>query len=200
MRLLPNFGLYWPDFESGAEDVQDHMLGRVNDIDKAVGYVRTKGVVVQAGGHVGLWPRQLAKHFTFVKTFEPCPSMFECLCLNVKAYQNVIPMMAVLGDVPNRVPFSERRSGRSKVDPQGLIMVEQITIDSLNLPRCDLLYLDIEGYEMMALAGAKVTIQKFRPVVVLETLRGHEEQTMRWADTNRYRLEERAHSDWIFTP
>jgi len=46
--------------------------------------------------------------------------------------------------------------------------VVMCTIDSLNLEKCDLIHLDIEGYEGKALLGAANTIQKFKPVIIIE--------------------------------
>ena len=50
----------------------------------------------------------------------------------------------------------------------GLGKIPQITIDSLNL-NPDLIHLDIEGYEGFAIEGAKETLTKYSPIVVLET-------------------------------
>jgi FkbM family methyltransferase len=41
--------------------------------------------------------------------------------------------------------------------------VEIITVDSLNLERLDFFKLDVEGYEVLALQGAKKTIKQFEP-------------------------------------
>jgi FkbM family methyltransferase len=46
--------------------------------------------------------------------------------------------------------------------------VETITIDSLNLDKCDFIKLDIEGAEPLALSGAMETIKKFHPVILFE--------------------------------
>ena len=43
-----------------------------------------------------------------------------------------------------------------------------IAIDSLNLPGCDLLQLDVEGFELKALKGAINTITKYKPVICVE--------------------------------
>jgi hypothetical protein len=43
-----------------------------------------------------------------------------------------------------------------------------ITIDSMDLPGCDFLKLDIEGYECQALRGAIDTIKKYRPWIWIE--------------------------------
>jgi FkbM family methyltransferase len=43
-----------------------------------------------------------------------------------------------------------------------------ITIDSMELPGCDFVKLDIEGYECQALRGAIDTIEKYRPWIWIE--------------------------------
>ena len=42
------------------------------------------------------------------------------------------------------------------------------TIDGLQLPRCDLVKVDVEGMELPVLRGAAGTIQKFRPILYVE--------------------------------
>jgi FkbM family methyltransferase len=192
--------LWWPDFESGYDEVEDYIIRRVTDADVATGHVRTKGVCVQAGGHVGMFPRQLSKHFAFVFSFEAVPETYECLKLNTESYPNIITTNAALGPREGTLKLATRRSGRSRADADGDVEVRQTTIDALALPRCDLIYLDIEGYELPALFGAVETIEKYRPVVVVEVLKGEEEKVQRWADDNKYNRAGRVHSDWMFTP
>lgn len=43
-----------------------------------------------------------------------------------------------------------------------------LCIDDLSLRECDLIYLDIEGYEFRALRGALATIERCHPVIVVE--------------------------------
>lgn len=54
---------------------------------------------------------------------------------------------------------------------QNLATVRMITIDSLNLPRLDLLKIDIEGMEIEALEGAKATVQRLLPIILVERLK-----------------------------
>jgi len=43
-----------------------------------------------------------------------------------------------------------------------------LKIDDLNLSICDLIHLDIEGFEKFAILGAIDTIVKCKPVIVIE--------------------------------
>ena len=45
---------------------------------------------------------------------------------------------------------------------------EMITIDSLNLNKCDYIKLDCEGSEILALMGGVNTIKKLKPIIVFE--------------------------------
>ena len=52
----------------------------------------------------------------------------------------------------------------------GYVTTEEcITIDSLNLQRCDLMKIDVEGGEFDVLNGAHLTLTKYMPVIILET-------------------------------
>ena len=45
-----------------------------------------------------------------------------------------------------------------------------MTIDGLNLQKCDLIQLDVEGFEPQVIQGTKKTIDKFKPVVIMERI------------------------------
>jgi len=62
----------------------------------------------------------------------------------------------------------DRTSGTCKVKPSDGSAIPCLTIDSLPLTSCDFIQLDVEGYEPKILAGAKNTIEKFRPVIAAE--------------------------------
>lgn len=51
------------------------------------------------------------------------------------------------------------------------LTVKTLTIDSLNLPRCDLIKLDVEGMELEALDGAWITISRCRPAIMVESIK-----------------------------
>jgi hypothetical protein len=62
--------------------------------------------------------------------------------------------------------MKEKNRGKSYVAGAGRYPTYQI--DNLNLAVCDLIHLDIEGYEYYALQGAAHTIATCRPVIVIE--------------------------------
>lgn len=54
---------------------------------------------------------------------------------------------------------------------KGTLKVETVTIDSFNLPRLDLLKLDVEGMELEALDGAERTIERCKPIIYAEAVK-----------------------------
>jgi FkbM family methyltransferase len=56
------------------------------------------------------------------------------------------------------------------------VCVRKLTIDQLELPRVDLIKLDIEGMELEALAGGVNTIKKSRPILLIEKIKTDSEQ------------------------
>jgi FkbM family methyltransferase len=126
-------------------------------------------VVVQAGGNVGLYPARLAQHFNEVITFEPDPDNFACLKQNLGEWQDVKIYNAALGARPGSVATTCHEVGNCGAI--GIVEdgnTPRMTIDGLDLKACDLIWLDIETYEVMALHGAEQTIKKFKPAIIIE--------------------------------
>jgi FkbM family methyltransferase len=145
-----------------------HLVEQVNEV---LSYTEGRGVCVQAGGACGLWPLALSKFFDTVYTFEPYAPNFKALMHNCKDAKNIIARNAALGKDNGTVGIKwdkghEKNLGAQYISDLGEIPM--LTIDSLCLDALDLLFLDIEGAEGLAIDGAEKTIKKYRPVVVYE--------------------------------
>ena len=161
-------GFWWPDNDT---DCNPAVLKEVYKIALLDQYLEEKRVVVQAGGNVGVFPREMAKHFGAVYTFEPEAANFNCLARNCPE-SNIIKFQAGLGSNHEQIqvgvsrPDLKNNCGAYQVTGTGI--TPTIMIDDLELPACDLIYLDIEGYELFALQGGYETIKKYHPVIVIE--------------------------------
>lgn len=161
--LIQVNGFYWPEEDKDCRSIVFHS---VSELDLALKYVSGRTLAVQAGGNCGVWPAHLAKVFERVITFEPDETNYSCLVRNVPA--NVDAVRAALGDVREAVGLhtEARNIGAHYVDGSGTI--QQIVLDDLELKACDFLCLDIEGMEPLAIKGAQKTIDRFRPVILVE--------------------------------
>lgn len=165
-EYLEEYKMWWPTYDQQCQRHIDYWKRHENDWKPAVELCKQRKVCIQAGGSVGEWPRMLAEHFDFVYTFEPHPDLYQCLVRNCTA-ENVIKFQAVLGEKRGPIQMRWKSIGAHWVLPE-IGPYPTILIDDLNLPHCDLIILDVEGFETMVLKGAKETIEKFSPVIQLE--------------------------------
>jgi FkbM family methyltransferase len=118
----------------------------------------------------------LSYQFPCVHTFEADPVNYECAAKNLYQYRLVELHKAALSNRNGTLPWyrSISNTGKHKPATKGKVdcQVEAVTIDSLGLPACNLICLDIEGYELPALQGAERTVARYRPAVLFEDL-GH---------------------------
>ncbi len=160
---------HWVNSDSGAWDgpVDDWLTSHKR---LYLELVENRRCVVQAGGNLGLYPRLLSELFDVVYTFEPDPLNFHHLVLNCQR-ENIIKIQAAVGyDLD---PVIVERLTMENVGMHRVVKIEhpaipQLRIDFLNLRICDLIALDVEGYEFNALRGAEETIDRCKPVIATE--------------------------------
>lgn len=141
-------------------------LRRAQSLHEQVPHAKNRRAVVQAGGHIGIYPSILAEYFEQVYTFEPDGNNFQCLVANC-AKPNVYVARGLLGEVRGcRELRVSKNSGGHNVGAKG--PVPTYRIDDLALAKCDAIFLDIEGFEIPALRGAMDTIKRAHPLLVVE--------------------------------
>ncbi len=197
MRLVE--GLWWPDEDKHARQA---IIGTLRDVDLAVARCRGRKVCIQAGGDCGVWANHLANSFEQVWTIEPDLENYLCLLRNI-SNQNIKPLWAALGDKRQIVGMvrDPENIGAHRVSEGSEVL--QLTIDYLQLEACDLIVLDIEGPEYHALQGARKTIEKFKPVLMIED-KGQSETygiPKGWSqNVPGYNVIKRIHQDTILVP
>lgn len=131
-------------------------------------HCRNFRTAIQAGGNMGVWPWLLAKKFASVVTAEPELECLFHLRENLKGVENVTVLPYALGAAPGtgKIAYVPGNLGAQWVEPGDAF--EIVAIDSLARGNVDLIYLDIEGFEMAALLGARETIARDRPTIVVE--------------------------------
>src|ERR1700722_3791868 len=67
-----------------------------------------------------------------------------------------------------------------------MIDVRTISLHAFNLPRLDLVKIDVEGMELEALAGAANSIQAHRPIMLIEALKVDAAKLRTWLEEQGY--------------
>jgi FkbM family methyltransferase len=169
MRYDEPSGYWTPDIFSGGPGTY---LRRSGVIDFALQFSTGRRTVIQAGGHIGVWPIKLSEHFARVLSFEPVQSNWECLERNA-VRPNVALYNEALGaengtiKINYRTKSSGGHSVATRLDKPH-VTVPLRALDSLGLPDVDAMFLDIEGYEIQTLKGARNILKKQKPLLVIE--------------------------------
>ena len=139
-------------------------------------------VVVEVGANIGAHTIRLAQLVGKegkVIAFEPQRLCFQLLNGNVaiNSLTNVYTYQKCVGEsegsvtVPELSPDEIHNWGGVSFEKQNEdegVRVERITLDSLNLTKCKLLKLDVEGMELQVLQGAVKLLDKCQPIIYME--------------------------------
>lgn len=86
--------------------------------------------------------------------------------------------------------FSLANTGMNRVvaveEGSGEAVVEMRTLDSFNLGKVDLMKIDVEGGELLVLEGAKETVRRCRPVLLVEVFEERSQEIDGWMESMGY--------------
>lgn len=163
-------GLHWPRADIVCRPIA------LSEVGPAMAWLQHHnkrwGTIIQAGGNGGVYPIALAPLFHTVMTYEPDPTSYRALRINTQHLGNVLPFWGALGDTSGLCSIIEPEPGniganRVEMAAQGSPVYR---LDKL-MTRPDVIWLDIEGYELQAIKGAAETIARSRPLIILELKR-----------------------------
>jgi len=153
-------------------------------------FVKRGSVAIDVGANIGYYSLLLSRLVGpkgHVYAFEPLPANFDRLKVNIEInVDNVTAYNMALGDAPKVSKYRFNPStnidipnlgGWSMVGTEsddGNIVVESMTLDDFVRQRAiqniQFLKIDVEGFELQVLKGARATIQRFRPTIMIEYL------------------------------
>jgi FkbM family methyltransferase len=148
------------------------------DIEKRL-KMSENNVIVDAGAYIGNHSIFFATHCNASKviSFEPFSESYRLLINNIELNdleKKIQVYNVALGDKSYKAGISvvdnnNKGATMVKVESEGDVNV--VTLDSLlhkDLPRLDLIKVDVEGMEIPLLKGALKTIEKFTPLLYIE--------------------------------
>lgn len=191
-------GFMWPNEYWEHIDV---ILKQSKSIDAFLEHVPGRRLAFQAGGNVGVYPKRLAESFETVVTAEPDIDNLQCLVSNTAGIANITSYWAALGNQTKMVELIRHTTncGMHRVG-EDIGSIPMLRVDDFQLPECDLIWFDIEGYEALALEGAEKTVETFWPVVIIERSKGagSEPHAARWLEKRGYEQVAKIRHDALF--
>jgi FkbM family methyltransferase len=140
-----------------------------NALPQMLPYIKPGGVAIDAGANIGCYAAGFIKVASRVICFEPNPEAYECLLHNSKLIPGIDTYPYALSDKPAGYKLVSENDNIGmaflKPDTNG---DKATTIDNMDLHDCVFIKIDVEGYELHVLKGAKKTISYFKPVLVIE--------------------------------
>lgn len=132
-------------------------------------------VIYDVGAYHGILTMFFAAHCAEVVAYEPNRANYERLMANIRlnGLKNVRVQRLAVGNQARSgfLSYSPSMAGGGKVSDRGQ-PVEITTLDgditANSLPRPDLIKIDIEGWELEALKGARETLAAYHPALYLE--------------------------------
>jgi len=128
--------------------------------------------IVDAGAFIGNHSAYFASFLPHerIHAFEPVPANFALLAVNVARFPTVIPHALALSNHERILHMRPRvaNMGASRVTRHGPIEVLAVALDDLDLGTVTLLKVDVENHESLLLSGAKRTIRRDHPLILIE--------------------------------
>ena len=142
----------------------------------AIRACRQYRTAVDVGAHVGLWSYWMAEQFAALHAFEPRDVHRDCWRLNIpQSTATLYPYALGACQASVGLCVDVESSGNTRI-AEGET-VEMRTLDSFALDAVDFIKIDCEGYEVFVLEGARETLTRCRPVVLVEQNTGRRSAT-----------------------
>ena len=148
------------------------LLTKEPDTIKWIGSFGPGTVLFDVGANIGTHTVTLAGNSLQVHAFEPQRRVFEILSRNIAKFDNVVAHNVAADNAPGtarmKAPTKNVGATEMAIDGTGEV-ITCIRIDDLAFPApVGFMKIDVEKHEMEALAGALETVERDRPVIIME--------------------------------
>ena len=178
-----------PGYESKIFDILEEIVKRSN-------------VFIDVGAHIGRYTFPIAKKHSNLNVIaiEPDPNSYKALIEGIKlnGLNNVIALNLALGERDGHEFLCRKHSTaissiteREECWSTVKIPVQKLDtlVKKLSLTSVDIIKIDSEGSEVMILKGAKNTLERFIPYILVEVRRHNYSKFKNFVDSLLYRCE-----------
>ena len=177
--------------------LEDAGPGQQAQRDSALSQVKKWRVCLDIGSNIGQWTRPLCKKFQSVVCFEPNPNFRQCFEKNITE-KNVVLWPYGLSDKEHKAKQDFNSTQLQNEDGD----IDCRTLDSFGLTNVDFVKIDVDGFEVPLLNGAKQTLMKNNPVINIEMKRDKRSNVVRKCESILkdlgYKFVKRTKSDEIW--
>ena len=169
---LPKEDQHFEGYFSQSVQVGDKRLYQPQHIDRCFHHIKNrKHTAIDVGGHCGFWSFYLGGNFKKVYAFEPVEIFRECFKKNIP-HGNVELLPVALGNengfVSMNVELENTGATHVSSNTNDLNKVELKKLDDYELTDVDFIKIDVEGYENQVVLGAKETLLRNKPIIIVE--------------------------------
>ena len=169
---LPKEDQHFEGYFSQSVQVGDKRLYQPQHIDRCFHHIKNRmHTAIDVGGHCGFWSFYLGGNFKKVYAFEPVEIFRECFKKNIP-YENVELLPVALGNengfVSMNVELKNTGATHLSTKTDDLNKVELKKLDDYELTDVDFIKIDVEGYENQVVLGAKETLLRNKPIIIVE--------------------------------
>jgi len=141
---------------------------------------------IDIGANLGLFTFFMSRASKHVFAFEPNPYPLENLKDLVDSNVTILPIALGNNDGPVEIKIPHHRKGWSsngaslaskEINDGKILHIQCRKLDSLNIENIGLIKIDVEGFEIEVIRGAKDTILKNKPVMIIENEIVHTKDT-----------------------
>lgn len=180
------------------------LAGEIYEPDTIKFLCSIPGSIIHAGTYFGdFLPALSTSRNGIVYAFEPNPVNYECArrTCELNHLHNVHLTHAGLSDQAYTLPLKiwdnegYNLGGHSHITPianEQTIPVNMIRLDDVISEPIAIVQLDVEGHEQQALMGAQNIIDRWHPVIVVETV--PDEQ---WLHHTGYKIQQKIHANYV---
>tara|TARA_B100000900_G_scaffold413807_1_gene438709 strand:- start:10294 stop:11013 length:720 start_codon:yes stop_codon:yes gene_type:complete len=160
------------------------------------------GTFVDVGANIGIWAYPFSKKFSKVIAYEPSPRNLECLYKNV---EGVEIHEVGLGNISTTLNFVDSidNCGNAHIvnkKKKHSYEIQVRKLDDENLQECNLIKIDVQGYEWPVIQGAMTTIEKFTPWVIFEPNQDVDDMVKYFKSIDYSPLRCKSKTCWVFAP
>lgn len=169
-------------------------------------------VALDIGANIGAHTIYLSRYFKKVYSFEPQKNIFNVLKKNVEInnVQNVSLFNNGLGDREETVHMqyydenqmvNQGAIGINNSDTNGEEIIVK-RLDDYNFQDVGFIKLDVEGYEYQVLLGGMKTIQKHKPIIIIELwpYNKYNKEIREFFSSNGYTMTQISECDYLAIP